>query len=345
VLFADGLRYDLGQKLKAALEAKIGPVQLRHQFVALPSVTPTAKPAVSPVAGKIKGTEAGEEFRPCVGQAFQPDGKASQAGKADLLLTTDRFRKLLEDDGYQVLGQGETGEPKGRAWTEFGKLDQTGHNEGIGLARRIPELVVSLVQRVELLLAAGWHEIRIVTDHGWLLLPGCLPKSDLPKYLAATRWGRCATVKPAATVELPTFSWFWSEDVRIACPRGIDSFIAGREYSHGGLSLQECLVPQLSVQAGAQPMVSAKIASFKWAGLRCHIKLEGAYGSCRVDLRDKVADPTTSLAVEMKVVGKDGMVALVVKPDMDSREKSTTHLVLLDSAGNILEKTPVTVGG
>ena len=35
--------------------------------------------------------------------------------------------------------------------------------------------------RVESLLAAGWREVRIVTDRGWLLLPGGLPKTDLPK--------------------------------------------------------------------------------------------------------------------------------------------------------------------
>lgn len=66
LLFADGLRYDLAHKLKQSLEAKQVAVQLGHQFVALPSVTPTAKPAVSPVAGKLTGTAAGEEFRPCL---------------------------------------------------------------------------------------------------------------------------------------------------------------------------------------------------------------------------------------------------------------------------------------
>jgi hypothetical protein len=332
LLFADGLRYDVAQKLKAALEGKRIAVQLRHQFVALPSVTPTAKPAVSPVADKIKGTTAGEEFRPCVAG----DGKD---------LTPDRFRKLLEDDGYQILGLGENGEPKGRAWTEFGNVDRTGHDEGIGLARRIPELVVTLAQRVESLLAAGWREVRIVTDHGWLLVPKGLPKTDLPKYLVATRWGRCAVVKPAATVEVPCFSWFWAPDVRIACPPGIDSFIAGREYSHGGLSLQECLVPQLTVEARTEAIASARIESFKWAGLRCRVRVEGGVEGCKLDLRDKAADPMTSLVEEMKPVGKDGVASLVVKPDKDSREGTTTHLVLLDLAGNVLEKTPVTVGG
>lgn len=69
---------------------RVGEVPPSRHFVALPSVTPTSKPAVSPVAGKIKGTDAGEEFRPCLAL----DGKD---------LTPDRFRRLLADDGLQFL--------------------------------------------------------------------------------------------------------------------------------------------------------------------------------------------------------------------------------------------------
>jgi hypothetical protein len=328
VLFADGLRFDVGQKLRGALEAKHGKVPCEHQFVALPSVTPTAKPAVSPVAGKIAGSDGGEDFRPCV-----------DSGKD---LTPDRFGKLLEEEGFQVLAAAETGNPAGRGWTEFGNLDSTGHQEGSGLALRIPELIASLAYRVDSLLAAGWREVRIVTDHGWLLLPGGLPKTELPKYLTATRWRRCAVVKESANVDLPCFSWFWADKVRIACPPGIDCFMAGEEYSHGGLSLQECVVPQLTVVAGAQPTVSAKIDSVKWAGLRCRVKVAGQFTGCKADLRDKAADASTSL-VGTKAVGSDGNVALVVADD--TREGSATTLVLLDAAGNVIDKNLVTVGG
>ncbi|HZU37410.1 MAG TPA: BREX-1 system phosphatase PglZ type B, partial [Gemmataceae bacterium] len=329
VLFADGLRFDIGQKLKAALEGKVGSIQLTHHTAALPTVTPTAKPAVSPVANKISGVTAGEEFRPTVAE----DEKD---------LTIDRFRKLLEEDGFQVLTVNETGAPEGRAWTEFGNLDKTGHAEGIGLARRIPELIAALVSRIEALLAAGWREVRVVTDHGWLLLPGGLPKTDLPRFLTATRWRRCAVVKPKATVDLPCFPWFWSDDVRIACPPGIDCFLAGEEYNHGGLSLQECVVPTLAVRPGKQAVVSAKIEQVKWAGLRCRIKVSGQFVGCKVDLRDKAADPSTSLA-SAKAVGDDGTVAIVVVDDR--REGNATNLVLLDAAGNVIDKMPVTVGG
>lgn len=328
VLFADGLRYDVGQKFLAMLSGRVGEIQASHHFVALPSVTPTSKPAVSPVAGKIKGTVAGEEFRPCVAL----DGKD---------LTPDRFRKLLADDGVQYLAKHDIGDPSGKAWTEFGNLDTTGHNEGSGMARRIPELLSTLVLRVESLLEAGWKEVRVVTDHGWLLMPKGLPKAELPKFLTATRWRRCAVVKPNATVDLPTFSWFWADDVRIASPPGIDCFMSGEEYNHGGLSLQECVVPQIVIRPGGTATVSAKIESYKWGGLRCRVKVSGDFGGCVMDLRDKAADAGSSIA-SPKAVAKDGGVSLVVTNE--SREGTATILVLLDHAGNILDKSPVTVG-
>ena len=342
VLFADGLRYDVGQKFLAMLAGRVGEIQSSHHFVALPSVTPTSKPAVSPVASKIKGTIAGDEFRPCVAV----DGKD---------LTPERFRKLLADDEVQYLTVHDVGDPSGKGWTEFGNLDTTGHHEGSGMARRIPELLTTLVQRVESLLESGWKEVRVVTDHGWLLMPKGLPKSELPKYLTATRWRRCAVVKPNATVELPTFSWFWADDVRVASPPGIDCFMLGEEYNHGGLSLQECVVPQIVIRPGGTATVSAKIESFKWAGLRCRIKVTGDFAGCTVDLRDKPADPVSSVLhpegvaegesgtlLVPKAVSKEGSVSLVVTNA--SRAGTATMLVLLDQTGNILDKSPVTVG-
>ncbi len=331
ILFADGLRYDVGQKFLAMLAGRIGEVRPSHHFVALPSVTPTAKPAVSPVATKITGTVAGEEFRPCAIQ----DGKA---------LLPDRFRKMLADEGVQYLAAHETGDPGGKAWTEFGNLDRMGHDEGCGLARRIPELLSSLAQRVESLLEAGWTEVRVVTDHGWLLMPRGLPRAELPKFLTATRWRRCAVVKPTASVDLPCFSWFWADDVRIASPPGIDCFIAGEEYNHGGLSLQECVVPQIVIRPGGAATVSAKIESFKWVGLRCRVKVAGDHAGCMLDLRDKAADPATSLAEAVKAVGKDGAGSVAVKAELDTRAGTATTLVLLDRSGNVVDRAPVTVG-
>jgi hypothetical protein len=328
VLFVDGLRFDVGQKLQERLHDRAGSVELTFHTAALPTVTATAKPAVSPVAHKIAGLTAGEDFRPSVADTAKD-------------LTPDRFCTLLEDEGFQVLSSVEVGDPQGRAWTEYGNLDQTGHQEGIGLARRIPDLLTDLVARIESLLAAGWREVRMVTDHGWLLVPGGLPKADLPKYLTVSRWGRCAVVKIAAHVDFTCVSWFWSDDVRVAYPGGIDCLIAGKEYDRAGLNLQECVVPQLSVLGGQEAAPSARIGQVRWVGLRCRVTIEGQATGCIVDLRDKVNAPDTSLTTP-RPVGKDGTVALVVEDD--AREGTAAILVLVDQSGTVLDKMPVTVG-
>lgn len=46
-----------------------------------------------------------------------------------------------------------------------------------------------------------------------------------------------------------TFGWDWCKDVQVAYAPGVASFIAGAEYAHGGISLQECLVPVLQLDS------------------------------------------------------------------------------------------------
>jgi hypothetical protein len=129
-------------------------------------------------------------------------------------------------------------------WPQDNEAEEANLRQSLhDLARRVREHLNGFVERISGLLKAGWQKVRVVTDHGWLLVPGGLPKADLPKYLTATRWGRCAVVKPSATVDYPSYTWFWSEDVQVASPYGIDCFVAGKEYGHGGLSVQECVVP------------------------------------------------------------------------------------------------------
>ena len=122
---------------------------------------------------------------------------------------------------------------------------------------------------------------------------------------------------------------------------GIDCFIAGKEYNHGGLSLQECVVPQLSIRGAVEAVLSAKLDQVKWIRLRCRIKVTGQTTGCSVDLRDKANDAASSLTTP-KTVGTDGEVSLIV--DKDESQGSATLLVLLDALGNVLDKMPVTVG-
>ena len=330
VLFADGLRFDVSRRLASRMRDKGWTVTLSTRWAGLPTVTATAKPAVSPVTKSIGGLSLGEDFLPVTADGEQP-------------LTTDRFRKLLASAGYQYLGADETGDPAGRGWTENGELDKLGHSLQGKLAGRVEEQVELLIERIEVLLEAGWREIRVVTDHGWLWLPGGLPKADLPKYLTASRWARCAAIKGDSKVQVPTVGWHWNVHERVAVAPGIACFGAGNEYAHGGLSLQESLVPVIRVTAvNAATRATAEIAKVDWAGLRCRVRVEAAQPGLSVDLRTKVNDAGSSMSRARALDAKGAASVLVTD---DELEGSPVVVVVLDAGGHVIAKQPTIIGG
>ncbi len=328
-VFVDGLRYDVAVRLQQRLSA-FGKATLSASWTSLPSVTASGKAWCSPVAALIAGSNDAIDFEPRVAV----DGKP---------LSGHNFRKLLAEHGVQPLEKHECGEPQGRAWTEAGDLDHYGHEHGIRLARDMETQLDQVVERVDELCDAGWKRVRVVTDHGWLLMPGGLPKSELAKHQAETRWGRCAVLKDSAHGTPLTFGWDWCKDVQVAFAPGVANFISGAEYAHGGISLQECLVPVLELNGlaatGAASAVSLK--SVTWKGLRCTVVVEGVSPGQRVDIRTKAALASSSLAASDKPL--DGGKASLAVGD-DEHMGAAAVVVVLGPDGEVLQKQATTVG-
>ena len=332
IFFADGLRLDVSQRLVEHLKSKGRAVEVSTRWAAHPTVTATAKPAVSPVSGHFVGAALGAEFQIVIVTA--------DVGRP---LSTDRFRKILDASGYQYLSADDTGDPSGRAWTEYGNLDKLGHSLQAKLAARIDEQIALLLERIESLLDAGWREVRVVTDHGWLWLPGGLPKVDLPKYLTQSRWARCASIEGDSTVRVPTVPWYWNAAERVAVGPGIACFGAGNEYAHGGLSLQESLIPVLRVTAGAvSATAGASITSVNWVGLRCRVRIDPARPGLSVDLRTRVNDADSSVS-EMRQVDAEGAASLLVADD--ELEGTPAAVVILDAGDQVIARQSTIIGG
>jgi hypothetical protein len=122
-----------------------------------------------------------------------------------------------------------------------------------------------LARTIRRLLNAGWKEVWVVTDHGWLLLPGGLPKVELPAKLTETKWGRCAVLKDAvADQDWLVLPWSFDAAVRVAIAPGISAFSSGREYDHGGLSPQESVVPFLRIQRKGPVPGVPRLVSATW---------------------------------------------------------------------------------
>lgn len=333
LLFADSLRFDVSRRLSILAEEKQLKVSATWRWASLPTVTATSKPALSPVAGKIKGNQLGDEFRPETKEDSKP-------------LTIERFRKLLISEGYQILNPSDVGEPgktDARAWTEFGEIDRLGHTLQGKLAARITEQIELLIERIRELLDAGWKRVRVITDHGWLLVPGGLPAVKLPKYLTECRWARCAAIKDQSKVDYPMAGWYWNPNEYFAYGPGVNCFSNGNEYAHGGVSLQECLIPDLQFSLIDMPIQTiAKIKDIQWVGMRCRAIIDSVAAKIKADLRTKPNDETSSVATP-KMVSAGGQVSLLV--ENEELEGTVVSLVLIDSSGSVIGKQATTIGG
>ncbi|MGE3876886.1 MAG: BREX-1 system phosphatase PglZ type B, partial [Parvibaculaceae bacterium] len=331
VLFADGLRFDVGAVLQERLEARGFRVRISHRIAPVPTVTATAKPVASPVHDSCSGKADAEDFAPVITTSGQP---ATASRLRDAMARTGTV--ILDDDQASMAVSSEGG-----GWTETGKLDTLGHSLNALLVRQIDPEVDALVDRISALLTAGWSRVRVVTDHGWLLLPGGLPKVELSPHLVATKWSRCAAVKGGSTPDFPTYPWYWNPILRIASPPGIGAFVANTEYAHGGISLQECVIPELVVERG-ETAAAATITGISWRGMRCRVTVESNAAGLQADLRLNWKQAASSIVAAVKEVGSNGEASLAVADD--KHEGAAASVVVSDTSGRVLDYKPTTVG-
>ena len=330
LVFVDGLRFDCAKRLAAALEEAGCAVEESVRWAALPSVTGTGKPAVAPLP--VKPDQVGEE----------------PAGYNFELVTAYHLRKAIEENGYTVPEKNirtcPTPAAAGRLWMEFGDIDHEGHDRGWKLAKHLDALLAEIRNRITELLAAGWTSVRIVTDHGWLLVPGGLPKIDLPSVLVDSKWGRCASLKPGASCAQRLYPWHWNPNLCFALADGVSCFKKGEEYSHGGLSLQECLTLHLTVSVGASAKAAAvKFTDVVWKGLRCTVAVDGDFSGLSVDVRRQAGNASSSVVVGIKALKSNGTASVVVEDeDMEGQE---AVVVLIDAKGTLITQADTVIGG
>ncbi|MBJ7470367.1 MAG: BREX-1 system phosphatase PglZ type B [Solirubrobacteraceae bacterium] len=327
-LFVDGLRLDVARRVEDRLTYAGLNVDSVTSLSALPTVTQTAKPALVPTASGALGP--GPDLHPA---------NTATGTKASIQV----LRALMGENGVQVLGTTEVGDPSGTAWGEVGELDHRGHDMGIRLVDHLDEDVDRIVGRIRELIEAGWERVQVMTDHGWMLLPGGMEKVELPPATSEVKKGRCARLKDGAVVDVPTVPWYWDADVRIALAPGATCFEANKEYEHGGVSPQECVVPRIAVTAGVTAAVGApEITKVKWLGLQCRVEYSGVTDKVVVDLRGLPAEPSSSIAEQAKETSSAGKVSLLV-PD-EEHEGERAHLVMVAIDGQILAQREVVVG-
>jgi hypothetical protein len=328
VLFVDAFRFELAEAFMDRIIQVNRTISLKAVWSAIPSVTPTAKPHVSPIATAISTHSNINEFRPQLNNSKD--------------LKTNIFREALTEKHFKYVTHANDIRAEGNYWQEIGDIDTKGHQEQSDIVKRIDELFDQVQEAINVAFEKGIKRIKIVTDHGWLLLPGGLPKTELNTHLAETRWGRCAIIKEGAHTDLLHLPWRWNPDVFIAYAPGISFFKKNEEYAHGGISIHECLVPILTIEQTNTPVSSAIIREVKWVNLKCNVVTENASDLFTIDIRTRYNDEKTSIVVSTRKTVKENKGVLMVNDDAEA--KSAT-VVLLDEHGKIIDRKPTTVGG
>lgn len=318
-IFADGLRLDVAKELSARLSENGYKCKESYRWSPIPSMTATGKPRAIPGIKAVEITKSTEEY--------------------DLLEAAGMtFDKLLKNVGYTRDSDQLKSSP---VWVEKGDLDETGHDKKDNMPQYLGDAMSSIEHAIADAFADGAKSVRVVTDHGWLWLPGAFPKTDLPTGLADEKKGRYATIPGGAATDEIELPWSWKDTYRVSYPRGISCHRLGMTYTHGGLSLQECRLMELEITQGEKKS-PVSLESVSWTGLWVKGKLIGDFANCRLDVRE---DPIKGASLlnhlgETNEVG--GVKGLVADEELMGKE---AFVVVLDQNGSILVQQKVHIGG
>jgi hypothetical protein len=271
VFLVDALRYEMAIELFQQLQdTPASTVQLKARLAELPTVTEVGMNVLAPVVsqgrlspslsssdgGSIQGFRAGEflvtspETRRRAMEACAPGGKAQKIRLEDLIsLTADKLRntvnqaRLLMIYSKEIDGAGEAG-------------------VGLDVFARVIRDLRSAWQRLR---KAGVRNFVITSDHGFLLLEGLPPA--VRSHGTKTTPSRRHVIRPHAAnhdgevrVALTDLGYQGVEG-QLMMPEDTAVFDIGKHnmrFVHGGNSLQERLIPVLTIQHREKPGGSAQ---------------------------------------------------------------------------------------
>jgi hypothetical protein len=259
--FVDAMRYEMGADLVEQLRDGLG-VTLVPAITVLPSITVLGMAALLPGAsgsysvvehkGKLAAriedsVMTGLGDRQKYLKARFPNAKDMDLGNL-LQRTTRRLKNEL--DGNRLL------------IVRSLSIDKLGETDGGLLARQIMDTVIGNIARaVRKLSRVGYQHFVITADHGHQFsvrkdedMRMDRPGGDMVNQHRRA-WAGRGGQKPMACVRVSGSDLGYDTDLDFIFPRGLAVFRTGGDlaFHHGGISLQEMVVPVVSLRMAAKP--------------------------------------------------------------------------------------------
>jgi hypothetical protein len=260
----DAMRFEMGVELAERLP-KTAEVIVRPAIASLPSITPIGMAALQPGASaSFSVVEQKAALGVRIDDAFLPDLAARKKFAAarvpnltdislDELLSLQPSRLARKIDGAQVVV------------VRSQEIDHAGETGFTFQARQVMDTVIdNLARAIRKLAAAGVEQAVVTADHGHLFFPSDRDESmriaspggdqvDLHRRCWIGRGGST----PAGCVRVTAAALGYDSDLDFVFPVGAGVFKAGGDlaFHHGGPSLQELVIPVLTVRMKASGSV------------------------------------------------------------------------------------------
>ena len=271
--FVDAMRFEMGVELARQLEGTKD-LTIRPAIAALPTITPVGMAALLPdasasfsvveqkgkLAASIEGTTmSGLAERLTFLKAKVPDAMDIPLGKL-LGTSASQLSKSIGDASLVVVRSQE--------------IDALGESVDVLTARAAMEGVIGNVARaIRKLASAGIEHFVVTADHGHQF---SLPKHDDMKTdnpggntvdIHRRCWIGHGGTTPPGTVRVSGAELGYDTNLDFVFPTGLGVFKAGGglSFHHGGVSLQELVIPVVSLRI---PLRDSKMPTGKVAQLR-----------------------------------------------------------------------------
>jgi hypothetical protein len=275
----DAMRFEMGIELAGGLPPT-AEVSVRHAICALPSITPIGMAALQPGASSSFNVEArGGKFGARIDDAFLPDLSARKK------LAAARIPKLVDVSLDELLGL-----PRSKLERKIEgahiivvrsqEIDHAGEAGFSFQARQVMGTVIDNITRaIRKLATAGIEHLVVSADHGHLFASDRdeSMRMDAPGGDTVELHRRCwighGGATPSGCVRVAASALGYASDLDFVFPVGSGVFKAGGDlaFHHGGPSLQELVIPVVSVRWKVRPSNAPKSAPLQVSGLPTEI--------------------------------------------------------------------------
>lgn len=264
-ILVDALRYELGVELQRLLDAE-GQTELQAAHALLPSSTPVGMAGLLPDAGRdLALARQNDKAVPTL--AGQPLTTVTQ--RMDILRA--RYGQRFAERELRAFVLAKKGLPEAVELLVLRSYDMDSAFESNAdtAPKHISDTLKQVRAAVAKLRAAGFQDVVVATDHGFYLNPLLQPGDTCAKPP-----GNWVTVHhrlllgegqaDAANFVLPAERLGIRGDFsQAAGPRSMNAYRAEQTYFHGGASLQELVVPVITVRLRSQAEEAGRAPSVK----------------------------------------------------------------------------------